>query len=134
MRRVYPLLPILILIWACSNEKEQQAKGESQTPAGATEAITYEMKSVEKKGSECSAGESDCTYVKFEYPEIIKAPNETAKEVINGAIKDFLLQPILEDEKFYSFHEIMNNFISLYQKFKKEFPSSPQSWSVEREP
>lgn len=132
MRKQYLILITLIFFWACNNEKEKQAKGESQTPAVATEAITYEMKIVEKKDSDCSAGESDCTYIRFEYPEIIKAPNETAKEVINGAIKEFLLQPILEDEKFYSFQEIMNDFISAYQKFKKEFPSFPQSWSVER--
>jgi hypothetical protein len=132
MRKVYPLLLTLILILACSNGKKEQAREENQAPAVANEAITYEMKIVEKKDSECSVGESDCTYVKFQYPEIIKAPNETAKQVINGKIKEFLHQPIFEEEKFYSFQEIMNDFISAYQKFIKEFPSSPQSWSVER--
>ena len=67
MRKVYPLLLTLILIWACSNEKGQQAKGENQTPAVGTEAVTYEMKMVEKKDPDCSAGESDCAYIKFEY-------------------------------------------------------------------
>lgn len=132
VRKVYPLLLTLFLISACDNKPEQQAKGESKAPVPATEAITYEIKTIEKKDADCSPGESDCTYIKFEYPEIIKAPNETAREVINGEIKEFLLQPIFEHEKFSSLQEIMNDFISAYQKFIKEFPSSPQSWSVER--
>ena len=132
LRKVYPLLLTLFLTSACYNNQEQQAKGESKAPVLAAEAITYDIKTIEKNDPDCGAGEADCTYIKFEYPEIIKAPSQTAREVINGEIKGFLLRPIFEEEKFYSLQEIMNDFISAYQKFIKEFPNSPQSWSVER--
>lgn len=125
---------IALLLAACSSNTDQPTPALPPVPAPSAEVekLIYEVRTVEKKDPNCIQTQSQCTYIRFVYPEITSGPTK-AKEAINKAVSDFLLQAVEEGQQFETIDKAMDDFISDYQKFRKEFPDAPYSYTDDRE-
>jgi hypothetical protein len=119
--------------------------------------MTFEMVTKEQTLDHCIAGAEDCVYIRFDFPVIVEAPAGAAVDAVTRRVHDFVLQPLEEqdatkppeepeerdeqeepgeqeeqDAPTPSVTALMDQFISNFVSFKKEFPESAQVWYLER--
>ncbi|MGH9321530.1 MAG: DUF3298 domain-containing protein [Vicinamibacteria bacterium] len=95
-------------------------------------ALTFEMKTRENTSQGCVAGSEGCTYIRFDYPAVTAAPEETAIEDISETIESFLMAPIRPDAPPSNANALMEQFLADYAAFKAAEPQSEQIWFLER--
>lgn len=94
--------------------------------------IRIEEKKYELKSQIC--GQDDCAKVEIDIPYFLS--NNQPVEVINNEI---LRQVALwvsfadNEEQFVDYDQLMQNFISSYEKIKTDFPNEPIPWKAEIE-
>lgn len=130
----FVLILFIFLLAACSSNTDQPSPSQPTTPppADRVEALSYEVRTVEKKDPNCIETAAQCTYIRFVYPEVVGGPAR-AKDAINKAVIDFLLQGAEESQQFDTIDKAMDSFIANYRKFKNEFPDAPYNYTDDRE-
>ena len=97
------------------------------------ENLTYEMIKYQKTSAGCDSLRNDnCAEIKIEFPQISFPENKVVEEKINKSITEYFSKDIIGGMESLDFKTLMDGFIKDYESFKKEFPDSPQSWSIER--
>ncbi|MEJ2104190.1 MAG: DUF3298 and DUF4163 domain-containing protein [Ignavibacteriaceae bacterium] len=107
--------------------------GDTKSKSSLNKKLSYEIVKYHKMSSGCdSVKNENCAEIKIEFPQIKFPENKVVEEKINQSITTLFSQDILGGTESQNFDSLMNGFIQDYESFKKEFPDSPQSWSIER--
>jgi len=121
---IITLIILSILLTFCSDTNSRSYLNEN---------LSYEMVKFHKMSPGCdSVKNENCAEIKIEFPQIQFSENKVVEEKINQSIRTLFSQDILGSTESQDFDSLMNGFIQDYESFKKEFPDSPQSWSIER--
>jgi hypothetical protein len=107
--------------------------GDVNSKQSLNEKLSYETIKYHKVSAGCDTAKNEnCAEIKIEFPQISFPENKTVEEKINNSIATLFSRDILGSTVSQNFDTLMNGFIQDYETFKKEFPDSPQSWSIER--
>ena len=121
---VVTIITLSILLFFCSDTKSKSSLNEN---------LSYETVKYHKITPGCDTVKNEnCAEIKIEFPQIKFPENKIVEEKINQSIITLFSQDILGGTESQNFDSLMNGFIQDYESFKKEFPDSPQSWSIER--
>jgi hypothetical protein len=102
------------------------------SPEAARPAVRYEIRKLERTLHECPENIAPCASVLLEYPEILDAPSDVARDAIQGQVRGMILAPIEESDRDSTPEALMERFIRSYQEFAAEFPESSSPWSMTR--
>lgn len=107
--------------------------GDTNSKSFLNEKLSFEMVKYHKVSPGCDSVKNEsCAEIKIEFPQIKFPENKVVQDKINQSISTLFSQDILGSTESQNFDSLMNGFIQDYVSFKKEFPDSPQSWSIER--
>jgi hypothetical protein len=86
-----------------------------------TDTLIYEMQSLQRVYQNCNIDSSDCANISYTYP-LFTSPQPYADSLNN------LVLTIFGVTKSTSLEKSQHTFMAEYEKFKKEFKDSEQSW------
>ena len=112
----------LVVIVSCG-KKDPSAENE----------LKFEIVKYSKQSAGCDSLLNDsCAKIRIEFPQITDFNSVDIKNKINQSIKSLFSRNENADPDSVNFDEEMNDFISDYEEFTKEFPESFQSWIIEK--
>jgi len=86
-----------------------------------TDTLIYDVQSLQRVYQNCNIDSPDCAYISYTYP-LFKSPQPIADSLNN------LVLTIFGVTKSTSLEKSQHTFMADYDKFKKEFKESEQSW------
>jgi len=121
------VLLIPLILFACS-------KKDTNDTLSTMGSLSYQTVHFEKTAGDCDHPDSSCARISIDYPEIQKAPTETAKETINQFILSRILKSGFSGETATSVEALMAEFIDQYNSVDRDFPNYPNyKWVDEKE-
>lgn len=102
---------------------------ESPPPSGAGAALVFETRSAERTLDDCVAGAPECTYIRFDHPNVVDPRAELAKgaQAVTDAVQTFLSKPLRPDEEPGTPRALFDRFITEAQAANRPVP-----WFLER--
>lgn len=113
---------------ACGSSSDSYGPPEAAAaPTGA--ALRFETRSAEQTLNGCVAGAPECTYVRFDHPNVVDPPEalRDGAQAVTEAVQGFLSQPFTPDEAPETPRAIFDRFISA-----AEASEDPHAWFLER--
>jgi hypothetical protein len=94
--------------------------------------IVHQIKYEDRTGDCDSAYSNNCAQIKIEFPQVEYSQNLAVENRINKLIREYLLQPLFDENPSESVEKLIDKFLREYETFKSDFPEAFQLWSFER--
>ena len=94
--------------------------------------IVHKKKYEDRTGDCDSAYSNNCAQIKIEFPQVEYSQKPAVANRINKFIRDYLLQPLFDENPPESVEKLIDKFLREYETFKSDFPEAFQLWSLER--
>ena len=95
--------------------------------------VIFHQKKYEDSTGDCdSAYSSNCAQIKIEFPQVEYSQNLAVENRINKLIREYVLQPLFDENPSESVLNLIDEFLREYETFKSDFPEAFQLWSFDR--
>jgi len=118
-KKILFILLLCFIITSCGKDKsDTNTENSKETKVPKAEKVEFVMKEYKKTYKDCDQNSEGCSYINFNYPEIL---NADIKDKVNSAIGTYLRDSIysIEGKNFKNFDELASTFFAEYDTMKR---------------